>query len=209
MPHCSPVPAVTDTRTRFLDSALRVLRQRGYAATRVDDLCAATGLSKGAFFHHFPSKEALALAAADHFHASAEAVFAGLDREHAAPRDWLLAYVDLRVALLDGDLPDVTCLLGTVVQETYETHPGLSAVAGAHIETHAASIAEVARAAKAQHAPDAMWDPGSLGRHVLAVVQGAFVLAKATGSLEVAVESLRHLRRYLELLLPTSSADAD
>ena len=203
------MPSATDTRTRFLDAALRVLRQKGYAATRVDDLCAATGLSKGAFFHHFPSKEALALAAADHFHASAEAVFAGLDHEHADPRDWLLAYVDLRVALLDGDLPDVTCLLGTVVQETYETHPGLSAAAGAHIEAHAASIAEVARAAKARHAPDAMWDPDGLGRHVQAVVQGAFVLAKATGSLEVAVESLRHLRRYLELLLPPPSADAD
>jgi TetR/AcrR family transcriptional repressor of nem operon len=32
------------------------------------------------------------------------------------------------------------------------------------------------------------------------VLQGAFILAKATGSAEVAAQSIDHLRRYFELL---------
>ena len=42
-----------------------LVRRQGYAATSVDEICAAAGVSKGAFFHHFASKEALGIAAAE------------------------------------------------------------------------------------------------------------------------------------------------
>ena len=35
----------------------------------------------------------------------------------------LIAYIDFRKAMLTGDLPDFTCFVGTIVQETYQTHP--------------------------------------------------------------------------------------
>ena len=46
----------TDARTRLLDAGMQLLRERGYDATRVEDLCTAAGVTKGAFFHHFASK---------------------------------------------------------------------------------------------------------------------------------------------------------
>ena len=48
------------TRTRLLDSAERLMERNGFAATSVDQILEASGSSKGAFFHHFPSKRALA-----------------------------------------------------------------------------------------------------------------------------------------------------
>ena len=57
----------SDTRDRLLDAALALIRRGGLASTSVADLCAEAGLSKGAFFHHFASKEALALAATHHW----------------------------------------------------------------------------------------------------------------------------------------------
>ena len=51
-------------RARLLDAALTVIRAKGYADTTVDELCRAAGVTKGAFFHHFRSKEELAVAAA-------------------------------------------------------------------------------------------------------------------------------------------------
>ncbi len=44
-------------KDKLLDAAVHVVRQKGYAATSVDDLCKAAGVTKGAFFHHFESKE--------------------------------------------------------------------------------------------------------------------------------------------------------
>src|SRR5262249_15170520 len=61
-----------DARARLLDTAVQVIRTQGYTASTVDDICRAAGLTKGAFFHHFKSKEDLAVAAATHFSQMAE-----------------------------------------------------------------------------------------------------------------------------------------
>ena len=65
-----------DSRTRLLDAALATIRRKGYSAATVDDLCGATGLSKGSFFHHFKSKEDLGLAAVQHWNQTTGAMFA-------------------------------------------------------------------------------------------------------------------------------------
>ena len=50
-------PDKRDARAKLLDAALNVIRAQGYAATSVDDLCRAASVTKGAFFHHFASKD--------------------------------------------------------------------------------------------------------------------------------------------------------
>jgi AcrR family transcriptional regulator len=50
-----------NTRARLLESALKHFAVKGYDATSVDDICAAANVSKGAFYHHFESKQALFL----------------------------------------------------------------------------------------------------------------------------------------------------
>jgi AcrR family transcriptional regulator len=49
-------------RTRLLDTAARLFQHRGYHATGMRDVMEASGTSSGALHHHFPTKEALALA---------------------------------------------------------------------------------------------------------------------------------------------------
>ena len=118
----------TGSWTKLLDASLRVMRQKGYAATTVDDMCEAAGVTKGSFFHHFASKEDLGIAAAEHFAGMAAGLFGGAPyRTLADPVDRLLGYVDFRVAILRGPVCDFSCLLGTFVQELYETHPAIRA----------------------------------------------------------------------------------
>lgn len=60
-------------REQILQAALRCFARRGYYATTIADLVAATGLSRGALYLYFPSKEALYLALADRWNCSLEA----------------------------------------------------------------------------------------------------------------------------------------
>lgn len=66
-----------ESKTRFLDATLKVVRSKGYTAKRIEDVCAEAGLTKGSFFHHLKSKEDRALAAVAHWDAHAAHVFGG------------------------------------------------------------------------------------------------------------------------------------
>jgi AcrR family transcriptional regulator len=54
-----------ETRARILESAIKLFSERGFNAASVDDICAEAEISKGAFYHHFESKQALFLALLD------------------------------------------------------------------------------------------------------------------------------------------------
>ena len=188
-------------RSKLLDAAFSIIREKGYAATSVDELCARAGVTKGAFFHHFPSKDSLAVAAANHWSELSSALFAAAPyHRFDDPLDRVLGYLDFRKAMLRGDVAEFTCLAGTMVQEAYGTHPDIRHACDASIGSHAAKVeSDIADAMKRYHIR-APWTAESLALHTQAVLQGAFILAKAKGNAAVVEASIDHLRRYVELL---------
>ena len=73
-----------ETRTRLLEAAVRLFAQQGYDASGVAEICAAAGVSKGAFYHHFESKQALFLALLEEWLARLDAAFSRSARTHPA-----------------------------------------------------------------------------------------------------------------------------
>jgi TetR/AcrR family transcriptional repressor of nem operon len=202
-PSQSPFPA--QSRTRLLNGALHIIRTKGYAATTVDDICRDAGVTKGSFFHHFKSKDDLALGAVAHWRTMTEGFFAAAPyHQPHDPLARLLGYLDFRSAILSGELADYTCLLGTLVQETYETHPAIRAACDQALSSHIAALTRDVDAAKELYAPDAAWSAESVGSFIQAVLQGSFIFAKAQQSPEIIRENLDHLRRYLGVLLPVT-----
>jgi TetR/AcrR family transcriptional repressor of nem operon len=57
-----------ETREKLVRAAERLMLRNGYSAMRVDDVIRRAGLSKGSFYHFFDSKEALGLAALEHYY---------------------------------------------------------------------------------------------------------------------------------------------
>jgi TetR/AcrR family transcriptional repressor of nem operon len=202
MEHASrpPLPK-TGARQKLLAAALSLVREKGYSSTSVDELCAHAGVTKGAFFHHFPSKDALAVAAANHWSTITGALFETAPyHKHSEPLDRVLGYLDFRRALLKGEIAEFTCFVGTMVQEVYGTNPEIRAACEACISGHAAKVeADIAEAMK-RYRIRAAWTAESLALHTQAVLQGAFILAKARGGAAIAAASIDHLRRYIELL---------
>ena len=193
-------PERGDARIRLLDAARDVVRQRGFAATSVDELCRSAGVTKGAFFHHFRSKQDLGVAAAVHWSETTDSLFAQAPyHAHDDPLDRVLGYVAFRRDIISGDLAEFTCLVGTMTQEVFASNPAIRAACGDSIFGHAAALEpDIAAAMVARGVTG--FTAASLARHTQAVLQGAFVLAKAGDEPDLARESIDHLARYIELL---------
>jgi len=194
-----------DARTKLLDAALRVIRAKGYSATTVDDLCREAGVTKGAFFHHFKSKDDLAVASADYWSETTGAFFEEAPfHKHADPLDRVLAYLAFRKAIVVGSVPEFTCLVGTMVQEVYETNPAIREACNRSITGHAATLVGDIAAAEKERGIDLPQGAEGLALHTQTVIQGGFVLAKAGNDPQIAVDSIDHLIRYVELLFGVS-----
>lgn len=146
-----------------------MVRTKGYTATRIEDVCAEAGLTKDSFFHHFKSKEDLALAAAAHWQARTTWFFASAPyHQPSDPLDRLIAYIAFRKSILTGALPGFTCFVGTIIQEAYQTHPELNAACEKSISGHAETLEADIRAAMKKYRLLGNWTARSLALHVQA-----------------------------------------
>lgn len=191
----------TSTKERILDAAFTLIRTKGYSSTTVDELCALAETTKGSFFHYFKSKEDLAIVAAEHWSKVTSEFFASAPYHQLNdPLDRFLGYIEFRRQILQGKIPEFTCLVGTMVQEAFEVNPRIRAACEESIFGHAKSLEDDITKAIKLHKPKRDFSPQSLALHTQAVIQGAFILAKASDNSELAAESIEHLKTYVELL---------
>jgi TetR/AcrR family transcriptional regulator, transcriptional repressor for nem operon len=205
--HNEPKRAGARTREKLLDASFVLFREKGYSATSIDELCAMAEVTKGALFHHFRSKDALAVAAVDRWSEVSKTLFLTAPyHKHRDPLDRVLAYLDFRKALLKGEIAQFSCLVGTMVQEVYATHAEIREACEASLRGHAAMVEADIAAAMKLYGVRTKWSAQTLALHAQVVLQGAFILAKATGRADVAAASIDHLRRYIGLLFKTGTS---
>jgi TetR/AcrR family transcriptional repressor of nem operon len=95
-----------------------------------------------------------------------------------------------------------------MLQEAYGTHSDIRRACDACISDHVAKIESDIADAMKLYRIRAPWTAESLALYTQAVLQGAFILAKAKGSAAVAEASIDHLRRYVEQLFRRSKTKA-
>ena len=104
-----------------------LMRQRGFTATTVDDICAEAQVTKGGFFHYFKSKDEIAKAAVERFHEGKLKDFQDAPfRKLADPLDRVFGRLDF-AKKSSGGSKQVTkgCLMGMFAQELSFTNPEL------------------------------------------------------------------------------------
>jgi AcrR family transcriptional regulator len=140
-------PTTTDrggeTRRRILDVAAEAFADRGYAGTSLRDVLKASGVTKGGFYFHFPSKEALALATLRHKQEQwSGAVLAAVLRRPRAVEQ-LEAMVE---ALCDLNEHDPACrAISRLCSELPAEHPELRPQLSPQLTTWVDMVASIIR----------------------------------------------------------------
>jgi TetR/AcrR family transcriptional repressor of nem operon len=193
--------ADSPTKEKLLEAAQELMLARGYTATSVDEVCASAGLTKGSFFHYFESKERLGMEVAQRFFAARKEMFlSAAFRRKKDPLQRVFGYIDFLVEMARGPGAKNGCLLGTFVQELHDSHPKIRSVCAGCFAEQCADLERYLEEAKAAYAPRGRWSPRTLAEHLVAILQGSLILAKARQDAKVLEASLEHFREYLKCL---------
>lgn len=190
-------------RDRILDAAQDLVLRSGFSATSVDTILAATGASKGAFFHHFPTKQALGAALVERYaRADAEVLDRFLTEAERASDDEARQLLELIAAferaVADPAMVQPGCLFVSFVYE--HAGPETAGLIVESIELWRSRILAKLERAALLHPPAVPVDLLSLADQVFTVFEGSFILARATGDPTRVQSQLTHLRTYLSLL---------
>jgi AcrR family transcriptional regulator len=190
-----------DTRGFIVESAFRLFIERGYEGASMADLVTATGLSKGAVYHHFRDKDALHDAAIEHFFlrffggdgAVAPAGNEGLDVVLA---DLCADYVRLMDAV-STVVPDRTAYYRFVfsILPKVKNHIGSQIVETRKRLIAAAALDQERGALSTRLSAEAIAD------HCLALIEGTALLCVTEGRKDIAAaleQSVESYRRLLE-----------
>lgn len=193
----SPRTSRSGTREALLSAARDLFLRQGYTGTGIDEICVAAGITKGALFHYFESKETLGQAALERWVEDGRRAFgSGPYLREPDPLKRALGLVDFAIELSRVGPPG--CLVGIFAQELAPSNEAVRATCAKAFTATCEGFEHVLADAKAKYAPDAPFDPRSVAQHMLAVLQGALVLARAYQRPEIVAEQLRHFRAYLE-----------
>lgn len=204
------------TRTAILDAAERLTFERGFAGAAVDAILAASGSSKGAFFHHFASKQALGEALVARWArgdaAQLEEKLTRAARLAEDPVQQVLVFLGLFIEEAEdaaaggaGELPG--CLFAAASYQAELFTPATRDLVSASMLAWRGRLQEVFSRALAQH-PGVTADPAALADSLNVVFEGAFVVSRAVGDPGVVAAQLRLHRSLLAALFATPSADA-
>jgi TetR/AcrR family transcriptional repressor of nem operon len=140
------------------------------------------------------------VAAANNWAETTSALFADAPyHQPADPLGRVFAYLDFRRDLVSDEIAEFTCLVGTMVQEVHGTSPAIRNACKASIFGHSQSLVPDIAAAFAAHDVHDV-EPLDLALHFQAVLQGGFILSKASGDPAHTRASVAHLKAYVAIL---------
>lgn len=193
------------TRERILEAAERLIFAKGYSGTAVDDILAATGLTKGAFFYHFKSKSDLAMALLERFWDRDVAFFEQITERARSladdPLQALLIFFKLfEEAVEQSDGQPLKCLFASYLYEGEQFNEEVHAFIRDGFEQWRQMFVSMIEPALAGRETRIPVSADELAEMIMGQIEGAFVLAQASGDRAALIRASRYFRQHLQLL---------
>jgi TetR/AcrR family transcriptional regulator, transcriptional repressor for nem operon len=173
------------THQRMVDAAGRSFKSKGYAGIGVDGIAKAAGVTSGAFYAHFGSKDAAFVAALAH---GLDEVIAGIpefQREHGA--NWVSAFADYYLGKPHRADLSGGCAMTTLSPEVVRAQPGVRSAYEAKMTHIAALIASGLKSKSKTEALGRAWA-------MLGVLIGGLTIARAVENTKLATRIAHAIR---------------
>lgn len=189
------------TRGRILDAASRLFYLNGYNATGLDKIIAEAGVTKGNFYYHFKTKEALAAATVEWHKVEAyQALQLGPTFPGERPMAILYRVLERmveRTLCTEEGCSIRGCYFGNLALELSVNSDSVRRAVGGVFEEVRAGFAGLLRQARAEGAVAASVDPEETASLILSLMEGAVMMAKTDQDDTEALRALEFIKGWL------------
>lgn len=193
------------TRERILDVAYESIVQKGFAATSIEELVEAAGITKSGFFYHFKDKNDLARQLFDRFLDEDETIIDTLEKRARElsdePLQSFLIFLNLYAQVLD-DMEGLHpgCMVATVTYQERIFDPALKQMNSAYLLRMRERFRRWLEEISIDHPPRIEVDLDAMADHLTGIVEGAIVLSKALKDEALMGKQARLFRNHVRLL---------
>ena len=191
------------TRTRILDVAYDSIVHKGFAATSIDELVEAAGITKSGFFYHFKDKNDLARQLLERFLAEDNQILDTLTERARSladdPLQSFLIFLNLYAELMD-EMPELHpgCLVATITYQEQLFDSQVKRMNADSVRALRRRFADWLEEIAERHPPVGIIDLAALADHVTVVVEGGIILSRALADRQLMGRHLRLFRDHVK-----------
>lgn len=182
-----------DTRTHLVNTATSLFLNKSYGTISTSKICTSAEVNKGTFYHFFPSKAALLIAALEKYTAEAVAQLHQIQHCSLSPEQKLKALFDVpantNAVWLEENAPYYGCLISNIAHELSTVDEQIRVAAARCLH----DLIEAAKPVVKEYCDsnNVSLDVGTATERVVALLQGGLTMAKL-------FKSNQHLQRLAE-----------
>ncbi|MDL5052966.1 TetR/AcrR family transcriptional regulator [Oscillatoria laete-virens NRMC-F 0139] len=194
-----PVQTSARTREKLIIATVELLLRQGYARTTVEQICERAGVTKGAFFHHFETKDEIGLAVIRWWSdmGTAEYSRAWADGKGSALQQ-LHAMFDIMEGFTSRPGEPCVCAIGMLAQEMAGTHPAIRASCAAELSVWTTHVQRLLDTAQSQQRPVVPFDSAEVSWFLNSLWQGSMLIGKTCESPAIIRQNLKLARRFID-----------
>jgi len=197
------------TRERLLDAAKKLVMSKGFAGTSVDDVLKETGLTKGAFFHHFKGKADLARELVKRYALNDLKMFQEFDRQSQQisedPLAQVIEFLKLfEVYISNSDDPAPGCMYAVYTYESRQFDPDVLDFVSDTLRKWTSIYVRKFQGVLDRYKPALPVTARELAEMIVSIIEGGLVLQRAHGDTNTTRRQSEQFRNYLSLLFPDS-----
>jgi len=194
-----------DTREKIMDIAQGMILERGFSGTSIDEIIAASHITKGGFFYHFKGKSDLAKHLVLRYLDADRSFFAKLFRQASDlsedPLHQMLIFLKLLADAM-SDLPGTHpgCLVASFTYENKQFDDEVLDLVNQNILIWRAMFAEQLERIGERYSRRTEIPTSELADMLTSVIEGGIIISKALNDQRLLVQQILQYRTYLRLL---------
>ena len=168
------------TRNFIVEKTAPIFNMKGYAGTSLNDITAATGLTKGSIYGNFANKDEVALAAFDY---NLKNVSSRIDADmskQVSVKDKLLVYINIYQKFIDGSVSEGGCPVLNTAVDADDTHPELREKVLKAVLGWKNKIAKLVEAGISAKEINADHNPDQVALTIIAIIEGGIMISRLT-----------------------------